>query len=256
MGLFSKNTEAPAAPPMPPAPAGAPAPDMAPSMGAPMPPAPSMSPAPGMDMASPQAENSMSELSDGSNLTPPSLPGSGLDDIKSQVVGDQPQTQLPSDIGEKEQIDNESFSVPEVASDEDLFNMFKIEDDEISHSSQSAPVEQAHSAPVNTFEESTEESQSFMPETVETHLDNSTELAFENKKLSKADETIFLTTTQFKALLEVVDAVKTKIKSSTETHLKLMDMKAEEDVEYDTLRKDFQFIEDKLHDLDGILFDN
>ena len=33
--------------------------------------------------------------------------------------------------------------------------------------------------------------------------------------MSKKDETIFLTTTQFKALLEVVDSVKSKINSAS-----------------------------------------
>ncbi|NQZ85273.1 MAG: hypothetical protein HRU03_06145 [Nanoarchaeales archaeon] len=254
MGLFSKKTDAPQAPPMPPAPdatmAMPPAPNMdtqapAPSMDMPDLGMPS---SPGMEAQAPapvQEESDLSGIPDGSNLTPPSLPGSGLDDIKSQVVGDM-ELELPS-ISQKQEIDNEAFSAPSMSTDDDLFNMFKVEDSEISHKEE-MPTKHEHT--------SASEVPSFMPEPTDTHLSNDVALNFETKKISNANETIFLTTTQFKALLEVVDSVKSKIKSSTETHLRLMDMKAEEDVEYETLRKNFQFIEDKLHNLDEILFDN
>ncbi len=249
MGLFSKNTDAPQAPPMPPAPSAAPG--MAPPSDMP---APGMPPAPGMDAPAPApagAENTLSDVPEGSNLTPPSLPGSGLDDIKSQVVGDMETPETSDAMPEKQEIDNSAFETPEISSDDDLFNMFKVEDSEIAEPKQKAlPLH-------DRFEEESEpQEESYAPETIDTHTRNDVALSFETKKVSKKDETIFLTTTQFKALLEVVDSVKSKIKTSTETHLKLMDMKAEEDVEYESLRKNFQFIEDKLHDLDGILFDN
>ena len=215
-------------------------------------PAPGMPPAPGMDAPAPMgAENTLSEIPDGSNLTPPSLPGSGLDDIKSQVVGDMPELEDSNEMPQKQEIDNSAFETPEISSDEDLFNMFKVDDSELTQSA--APA----SLPSDMHEQENEqEDDSYVPETIETHTSNDVALNFETKTVSKKDETIFLTTTQFKALLEVVDSVKSKIKTSTETHLKLMDMKAEEDVEYESLRRNFQFIEDKLHDLDGILFDN
>jgi hypothetical protein len=250
MGLFSKKTDAPSAPPMPPAPNAAP--DMAPPSDMP---ASGMPPAPGMG-APETSESVLSEIPDGSNLTPPSLPGSGLDDIKSQVVGDMPTLESSSGMPEKQEIDNSAFESPEISSDDDLFNMFKVDDSEIpqSHTRTSLPSDsedESHDDIHSDLEEDT-----YIPETIETHTSNDVALNFETKKISKKDETIFLTTTQFKALLEVVDSVKSKIKTSTETHLRLMDMKAEEDVEYESLRKNFQFIEDKLHDLDGILFDN
>ena len=93
-------------------------------------------------------------------------------------------------------------------------------------------------------------------EPIITSMDNvgHNDLSYSSKKVKKGDSS-FLTTTQFKALLEIVDAVKNKVKDSSETHLRLMDMKAEEDIEYENLRKSFQFIEDRLYDLDGILFE-
>jgi hypothetical protein len=212
--------------------------------------APGMPPAPGMD--APATENTLSEIPDGSNLTPPSLPGSGLDDIKSQVVGDMPVVESSNELPQKQEIDNSAFETPEISSDEDLFNMFKVEDSELA----STPEPAQATLPSTVMEQEKQEDDSYTPQAIETHTSNDVALNFETKKVSKKDETIFLTTTQFKALLEVVDSVKGKIKTSTETHLKLMDMKAEEDVEYESLRRNFQFIEDKLHDLDGILFDN
>jgi hypothetical protein len=237
MGLFSNKTAAPSAPPMPPAPNMAPPSDM-PISG--MPPAPSMgAQAPSMDAPSPKGEeNMLFEVPDGSNLTPPSLPGSGLDDIKSQVVGDMETSISSPSMPKKEEIDNTAFESPEISSDDELFNMFKVDDSETKD------------------ELKYESTQSDTPDVIEIHTSNDVALNFETKNISKKDETIFLTTTQFKALLEVVDSVKTKIKTSTENHLRLMDMKAEEDVEYESLRKSFQYIEDKLHDLDEILFEN
>jgi hypothetical protein len=254
MGLFSNKTAAPSAPPMPPAPNMAPPSDM---------PVPGMPPAPNMDSKAPNMnasalngeENTSSEVPDGSNLTPPSLPGSGLDDIKSQVVGDMETSSLSPSTPKKEEIDNSAFESPEISSDEDLFNMFKVDDSEISEQAKTTLSTSGYNS--DTKDDSIYNStQSDAPEVIETHISNDVALNFETKHISKKDETIFLTTTQFKALLEVVDSVKSKIKTSTETHLRLMDMKAEEDVEYESLRKSFQFIEDKLHDLDEILFEN
>lgn len=69
------------------------------------------------------------------------------------------------------------------------------------------------------------------------------------------DDTYFVTTHQFKSLLEIVEAVKERVKISNERHLRLLDIKAEEDIEYENLRKDFQFVEDKLYEVDSIIFE-
>lgn len=76
------------------------------------------------------------------------------------------------------------------------------------------------------------------------------------KGLSVAkDDTYFLTTTEFKHLLEQIDAVKERIKASTQRHMKILSIKAEEDIEIESMKKDFQFIEDKLYEVDSTIFD-
>ena len=69
------------------------------------------------------------------------------------------------------------------------------------------------------------------------------------------NDTYFLTTTEFKSLLEKIESVKNRIKTSSHRHMKIMNIKAEEDIELDSLRKDFQFIEDKLYEVDSTIFD-
>ena len=254
MGFFSKDkkTTERAVPPMPPAPLAEPSIPMAPSMPN------NATPVQGGLSAPPVGTNAsstpeMPQVPEGSNLTPPSLPGGSLDEIKKQVVGPESSdsnfqnSPTPSEyINKVEKVEDtsNSFSNPEIASDDDLFNMFKVDDNEINNT----PSE--NNSKLTPKQEIEDEE----PEPIDTTLEHSTELNFESKSKNKS-ETQFLTTTQFKALLEVVDSVKDRIKASTETHLKLMDMKAEEDVEYESLRKNFQFVEDKLYDLDSILFE-
>lgn len=69
------------------------------------------------------------------------------------------------------------------------------------------------------------------------------------------DDTYFLTTSEFKHLLELIDTVKDRIKTSGQRHMKITSIKAEEDIEYDNMKKDFQFIEDKLYEVDSTIFD-
>lgn len=69
------------------------------------------------------------------------------------------------------------------------------------------------------------------------------------------NDTFFLTTTEFKTLLDKVDQVKDRIKDSSQRHMKIMGIKAEEDIEIETMRKDFQFIEEKLYEIDSTIFD-
>lgn len=251
MGLFSKDkkTDLPA-PPMPGAPANPGA--------APMPGVPSVAdPMAPQTLSAPVAEK---PLPDGINLTPPSLPGGSLEEIKNQVVGSEPEG-----VGELEDsqddLDNESFdknresfNSSDISTDEDLFNMFKVDDEDLSYSQSSLPSAQNSDGSIEETGSPSLTNHSSESHPDDTTIGNSTELNFKTMKI-KAPETQFLTTTQFKALLEVVDSVKEKIKLSTETHLRIMDMKAEEDVEYESLRKNFQFIEDKLYDLDSILFE-
>ena len=52
-----------------------------------------------------------------------------------------------------------------------------------------------------------------------------------------------------------VDKVKEKFKESSDIHLKLLDIKSEEDLEYENLRKNFQFVEEKLYEVDSLIFE-
>jgi hypothetical protein len=75
------------------------------------------------------------------------------------------------------------------------------------------------------------------------------------KEKIDTDKPFFITTSQFKSVLEIVEAVKSKTKESSQRHLRLLDIKSEEDIEYENLKKDFISIEDKLYELDNLLFD-
>jgi hypothetical protein len=73
-------------------------------------------------------------------------------------------------------------------------------------------------------------------------------------KKSEIKKEFYVTTTQFKDLLDIVDSVKLKIKSTNELYLRLADIKSEEDIEFENLRKSFIFVEEKLYELDRVLF--
>ncbi|MFT4244527.1 MAG: hypothetical protein ACMXYB_03685 [Candidatus Woesearchaeota archaeon] len=72
---------------------------------------------------------------------------------------------------------------------------------------------------------------------------------------SSKEETFFLTTSEFKHLLELIDTVKDRVKVSSQRHMKITTIKAEEDIEYENIKKDFQFIEDKLYEVDSTIFE-
>lgn len=241
MGLFSKDkkTEESAMPPMPPAPQSE-----TPATGNGLPPAPAPAPAQPGQPAPPQPQQDQT-IPVGSSLVPPALPGGSLDEIKSQVVGNEPSTPTAEPIPEIPSKPENVYSPTEISTDEDLFDMFQVEDEELPQT----PTE------TTSLDKSVKQMElSDLEEQDDPLMEHETQLNFESNP-PKSSESKFLTTSQFKALLEVVDSVKGKIKNSTETHIRLMDMKAEEDAEYEMLRKNFQFIENKLYELDGILFE-
>lgn len=172
------------------------------------------------------------------SLTAPPIPG-GLDDIKEQVSPNSlDETPQSLDLGNEPTNDFSSDS---------LFDMFGEELPQ-ENSTPETPSPEKPSA--MDFQEDT---------TTDTNMSRSDSLNFmRNSRSYSHDSTkdsCFLTTNQFKTLLEIVEQVKSKVKDSTEVHLRLMDMKSEEDIEYENLRKNFQNIEDKLYELDNILFD-
>jgi hypothetical protein len=75
------------------------------------------------------------------------------------------------------------------------------------------------------------------------------------KEKINTEEPIFITTSQFKSMLEIVESVKQRTKVANDVYLKLMDLKSEEDIEYENLRKSFQYFEEKLYEMDSLLFE-
>ncbi len=73
-------------------------------------------------------------------------------------------------------------------------------------------------------------------------------------KKSSISEVLYVTTDQFKEVMETIEGIKKRIKSATDTYLRIMDIKAEEDIELENLRKDLEYIEDKLYQIDETLF--
>jgi len=177
-----------------------------------------------------------SKNSNAENLVAPPIPTSqGLDDIKSQVTGS---VEVSSP--------NETLVVQDSSNleiDESLFDFSDIEENK----------NELSNVDISDFSEPQESS------VTDSNLSSNTNLSFmqsgkDYSKVSKED-TYFVTTSQFKSLLEIVESVKERVKNSSESHLRLLDLKSEEDIEYENLRKDFQFIEDKLYELDSIIFE-
>ena len=92
-------------------------------------------------------------------------------------------------------------------------------------------------------------------ETKEEHISGDVEFIAHHKEVNDT-KPFFVTTSQFKALLEIIENVKQKTKETSERHLRLLDIKSEEDIEYENLKKDFAFIEDKLYEVDTLIFEN
>lgn len=200
------------------------------------------------------------------NLSPPPAPGGTLADIKEEV-SKAPTNEENKSSRNVSDSDMESPATEESKDsfdfgDDSLFDMSDLDLD--SDNTNSTPtngsspkvpeVEENNEMNFDSDDDSEEET---MP------LDSSTserEGSFRfisNKNISKTpmNSTYYVTTQQFRTLLEVVDSVKNRVKDSTDTHLRLMDLKSEEDIELENLRKDFQFIEDKLYELDSLIFE-
>lgn len=246
MGLFNKNSDDKnlKAPPMPPAP---------PSLNAEKP--ASSEPKP---MAEPP------KLDSTKTLTPPPMPSGTLSDIKKEVTAPTPNQEAP--MPEPPKMSEPSLEMPKMdstpqeplaqtapqtstensISDDSLFDFSDLEIPSLNENSEVSS---------NSLDESTQNLNEQIIDVKGENQQNLDYLSSGMKKHSKREEPYFITTSQFKALLEIVDGVKSRVKSSSETHLRLTDIKAEEDIEYENLRKDFQFLEDKLYELDGILFE-
>ena len=242
MGIFSKDNKAPA--PAAPSPAPMPA---APSAPSPAAPAPSMSP-----------EENVPGLP-----TPP-MPGASLEDIKSQVSAPSSMpvpapTSMPTPEPAQSTEMSRDIAMPESSSsssDDELDSLFDISDLDLPEDSEGISEEE-HSTlddDIANEEESTPDVSSYEPQQV-SEVDQSQQFIAHHKEVNDS-KPFFVTTSQFKALLEIIENVKQKTKESSERHLRLLDIKAEEDIEYENLKKDFAFIEDKLYEVDTLIFEN
>ena len=196
-----------------------------------------------------QAPPSVSSLPTEGNLIAPPIPGSNsLNDIKSEVSA--PSTNnasAPVVKSESPKIDN---SLKEDTTDS-LFDLSELEMPELESTSNTQMPE---------LESNLEDSNLSEAHEVDTNVHSEEDLGFVSNKGSHSrskqlNENYYITTSQFKSLLEIVESVKSKVKEASETHLRLMDIKSEEDIEYENLRKSFQFVEDKLYEVDSLIFD-
>ena len=213
------------------------------------PPAPPVMSAP---VAPPVSEESLTSVP---KLTTPPMPGGSLDSIK-QEVSSVSNVSTPKSVP-VENPNTTNNNLEHSNDSEDLFDFSDLEipgvdsdegNDFVSNSSYNSNKNK-HNTHYGNFEE----------ESVDIKEEHLGDLNFISNRRSlekpSSSETFFVTTSQFKALLEIVDSVKTKVKESSERHLRLIDIKSEEDVEYENLRKDFQFIEDKLYEVDSLIFE-
>lgn len=218
------------------------------------PPAPAAAPAPSVSNSSPDVSNV-------GNLAPPSIPGSShLDDIKSEVAssagsistegvssenGIASEQQHPSSLADSSDLSLNSDSLFDLS---DLDLVPGVEEKSIASSQSNSSDVEVSSERVIPIAQS---------DVIDTNTENLSSLSFASRSgVSRSkDEDIFVTTSQFKSLLSIIDSVKARVKEATETHLRLMDIKSEEDIEYENLRKSFQYVEDKLYEVDNLIFE-
>ncbi|MFW5704816.1 MAG: hypothetical protein ACOCXG_03140 [Nanoarchaeota archaeon] len=256
MGLFSKHKEETQGGQIPPPPT--PGGESPKSNAPPMPPAPENS-APLAPNAPPAPSGNMPEppkpAEPSGRLIPPS-PVGNLNDIKNEVSGIE---------SEEENNEENSSGKPEKNTkendNEDLFNFGDLEFEGL----ETGEIEE-HSSKEKTdngmFDVSDVHSQGaeYNKPEKEKNVEKLSNVSFiSNKHVSShvVDEpnSFFITTSQFKALLEITDQVKKKTKEAGETYARITDIKSEEDIEFENMKKQFQYIEDKLYEVDNIIFE-
>jgi hypothetical protein len=196
-------------------------------------------------------------LNSGSSLTPPPAPGTGFDDIKNEVS----QVPAPSSMKEK-------LSIPDEKSLDDTASL--EEPSPLGMSPEENSSEEKGSFDLNDdslFDFSdvgldtkakTEANESSSPSfDLDDQASQDLSFAKAEREVGRSSPTnsYFVTTQQYRTMLEIIENVKSKVKEAHDTHVRLTDIKAEEDIEFENLRKDFQFVEDKLYELDSIIFE-
>lgn len=183
---------------------------------------------------------------------PPMPMRTSFDDIKSQVVS-MPQNNVAQNTTPQLNVGNNTSSDVDL-NDESLFDFSTLDIPE-STSIGSSKSSSSSSSSAGAFSQKDSSS----PDIVDSNLKNDSNLSFvtNRNRFGKAgvSDNIYVTTSQFKSFIELVEQVRVRVKESSDKHLRLLDIKSEEDQEYEALRKDFQFIEDKLYEVDNLIFD-
>lgn len=185
-----------------------------------------------------QSQGTAPSSSQASNMSMPQPPSMGNSGQQSQAAGQQSQTQQSTQAtGQQTQAPSQpqqqQSGSSKKESDENLFDLSDLD------------------LGLENFTQ--EESKQGSQEATDTQMEDS---SFEKPSKNIQDQPVFITTEQFKKVLEHVEFVKNKVKVSSDTYLRLMDIKAEEDIEYENLRKEFQTMEEKLYEIDNILFED
>jgi hypothetical protein len=199
---------------------------------------------------------------DAGNLSSPPVPGEGLDDIKKQISATNNYSNDSNDQdSESQSIQDNNFAQsqqqpsPQTGNVQGGQNPQENNDDidslfDFSELNVQSPVNLEPQTQTNLIENHNTSNED------ENENQEDIDLSFIKHKQNKNDVDVnYVTTKQFKDLLEIVESVKNKVKEASETHLKLLDIKSEEDIEFENLRKDFQYIEDKLYEVDNIIFE-
>jgi len=161
------------------------------------------------------------------NLIAPKIPGeNSLNDIKKEVIKPEYKQANQENFENNNESEDSLFDISDIDFEEPLNNQNQLEANEDT--------------------------------SIDTNLESKKNMEFIKHNphhQNKISETFYITTSQFKTLLEIIENVKTKVKESSENHIRLMDIKSEEDIEYENLRKNFQYIEDKLYEVDNLIFE-
>lgn len=208
-------------------------------------PAPPMPPAPVVNTPQPAAP--VSEVPQAGKLSAPMIPGeSSLSEIKTQVT-----TSNSSGIGMPNvQRNNEISRKAEIEQTQDDFNMENFQNEDSLFDISDLDLEESSENNFDTIRKT--------QQPIDTNIEREGKMNFiteKHHKTSVKDDIYYITTSQFKSLIEIVENVKIKIKEASETHLRLMDIKSEEDIEYENLRKIFQYMEDRLYEVDSLIFE-
>ncbi len=216
----------------------------------PMPPSPSMMSAPAPPMMSAPQQT----YDPAGTLSAPPVPGGKLSDM-NMASRIEPSSNKNINMGDSHSEDDfSSFG------DDSLFDFSALSVDSPSKEEKNSARGEMNEESSNSDGNSNRHFGSIIEDrSKDRSMHDKHELSFLKRNMvagsRKNFDTMFITTAQFKILLEVVEEVKDRVKEANETHLRLLDIKSEEDIEYENLRKDFQFMEDKLYELDAIIFE-